>query len=109
MPPSLAPSTLIKPLAKPAFPIASVRAQFPALTRAAPFIYFDNAATSWPKPPVVAERMSAFLASEAAGNPSGRNITHDDYTGLVAFLAGPEASMIQGQVIFVNGGQYIIA
>ena len=31
-------------------------------------IYFDNAATSWPKPPVVAERMGAFLASEAA-NP----------------------------------------
>ncbi len=51
----------------------------------------------------------AFLASEAAGNPSGRNITHDDYTGLVAFLAGPEASMVQGQVIFVNGGQYIVA
>jgi enoyl-[acyl-carrier protein] reductase III len=51
----------------------------------------------------------AFLASEAAGNPSGRNITHDDYTGLVNFLASPEASMIQGQVIFVNGGQYIIA
>jgi NAD(P)-dependent dehydrogenase (short-subunit alcohol dehydrogenase family) len=51
----------------------------------------------------------AFLASEAAGNPSGRNIGHDDYTGLVAFLANKEASMIQGQVIFVNGGQYIIA
>jgi enoyl-[acyl-carrier protein] reductase III len=50
----------------------------------------------------------AFLASEAAGNPSGRNITHDDYTGLVAFLAGPEAAMIQGQTIFVNGGQYIV-
>jgi cysteine desulfurase / selenocysteine lyase len=31
-------------------------------------IYFDNAATSWPKPPAVAQRMSAFLASEAA-NP----------------------------------------
>jgi cysteine desulfurase / selenocysteine lyase len=31
-------------------------------------IYFDNAATSWPKPPVVAERMNKFLASEAA-NP----------------------------------------
>jgi cysteine desulfurase family protein len=31
-------------------------------------IYFDNAATSWPKPPVVAERMSRFLLSEAA-NP----------------------------------------
>ncbi len=51
----------------------------------------------------------AFLASEAAGNPSGRNITHDDYIGLVAFLASKEASMIQGQVIFVNGGQYVIA
>jgi enoyl-[acyl-carrier-protein] reductase (NADH) len=51
----------------------------------------------------------AFLASEAAGNPSGRNLTHDDYTGLVAFLAGPDAQMIQGQVIFINGGQYIIA
>src|SRR5438552_719842 len=31
-------------------------------------IYFDNAATSWPKPPEVAARMSAFLQSEAA-NP----------------------------------------
>jgi enoyl-[acyl-carrier protein] reductase III len=51
----------------------------------------------------------AFLANEAAGNPSGRNITHDDYVGLVAFLASKEASMIQGQVIFVNGGQYVIA
>ena len=51
----------------------------------------------------------AFLASEAAGNPSGRNLTHDDYTGLVVFLASPDAQMIQGQVIFINGGQYIIA
>jgi NAD(P)-dependent dehydrogenase (short-subunit alcohol dehydrogenase family) len=55
------------------------------------------------------DRTDQFLAAEAAGNPSGRNITHDDYTGLVAFLAGPDAAMIQGQVIFVNGGQYIIA
>src|ERR1043165_4431762 len=31
-------------------------------------IYFDNAATSWPKPAVVGERMNKFLASEAA-NP----------------------------------------
>ena len=31
-------------------------------------IYFDNAATSWPKPPAVAQRMGAFLAEEAA-NP----------------------------------------
>jgi enoyl-[acyl-carrier protein] reductase III len=50
----------------------------------------------------------AFLAQEAAGNPSGRNIAHDDYVGLIEFLASPEAQMIQGQVIFINGGQYII-
>jgi cysteine desulfurase family protein len=31
-------------------------------------IYFDNAATSWPKPAAVAERMTAFLRNEAA-NP----------------------------------------
>jgi len=31
-------------------------------------IYFDNAATSWPKPPAVTERMTRFLAHEAA-NP----------------------------------------
>jgi cysteine desulfurase family protein len=31
-------------------------------------IYFDNAATSWPKPPAVAARMKAFLDEEAA-NP----------------------------------------
>jgi NAD(P)-dependent dehydrogenase (short-subunit alcohol dehydrogenase family) len=55
------------------------------------------------------EGTDAFLASEAAGNPSGRNIGHEDYVGLVEFLAGPEAAMIQGQVIFVNGGQYVIA
>lgn len=50
-----------------------------------------------------------FLAQEAAGNPSGRNSSHDDYTGLVEFLASPGAQMIQGQVIFINGGQYVIA
>ena len=31
-------------------------------------IYFDNAATSWPKPPAVAETMTRFLAKDAA-NP----------------------------------------
>ena len=55
------------------------------------------------------EDTDSYMASEAAGNPSGRNISHDDYVGLVAFLAGPEAAMIQGQVIFINGGQYVIA
>jgi cysteine desulfurase family protein len=37
-------------------------------TRAEKAIYFDNAATSWPKPPVVAEAMTHFLA-EVGANP----------------------------------------
>jgi cysteine desulfurase family protein (TIGR01976 family) len=44
MSPSLAQATLTRPKAKPAFPVAAVRERFPALKRAAPFIYFDNAA-----------------------------------------------------------------
>ncbi len=48
--------------------------------------------------------MGAFLASEAAGNPSERNIDHEDYVGLVEFLVGPQAQMIEGQVIFASGG-----
>jgi len=60
-------------------------------------------------PKLFGEQTDAFLQSGEAGNPGGRNITHDDHTGLVAFLAGPDARMIQGQVIFVNGGQSIIA
>jgi selenocysteine lyase/cysteine desulfurase len=31
-------------------------------------IYFDNAATSWPKPPVVAEAMVRFM-SDVGANP----------------------------------------
>lgn len=45
MPSSLAQATPTKPTSTTAaFPIEAVRAQFPALKRAAPFIYFDNAA-----------------------------------------------------------------
>ncbi len=41
---SLAEATLARPKREPAFPVAAVRARFPALKQAAPFIYFDNAA-----------------------------------------------------------------
>jgi cysteine desulfurase family protein (TIGR01976 family) len=44
MPPSLAEATLTKPAPTAAFPIQAVREKFPALKKAAPFIYFDNAA-----------------------------------------------------------------
>jgi cysteine desulfurase family protein (TIGR01976 family) len=44
MPSSLAQAALTLGSPGPAFPIASVRERFPALKRAEPFIYFDNAA-----------------------------------------------------------------
>lgn len=50
-----------------------------------------------------------FLAQSVATNPSGRMVTDDDYTALVEFLSRPEAAMIQGQVICVNGGQNLMA
>ena len=58
---------------------------------------------------VFGDRTDTVLAEQAAANPSGRAVTHDDYTGLIEFLAGPEAAMIQGQVIFVNGGLNVSA
>jgi enoyl-[acyl-carrier protein] reductase III len=50
-----------------------------------------------------------LLQRAAAQNPSGRAIRHEDYTALIEFLASPAAEMIQGQVIFVNGGHNLSA
>lgn len=58
---------------------------------------------------VFGDQTDALLRQQAESNPSGRNITHDDHTALVEFLASPAAAMIQGQVIFVNGGSYLAA
>ena len=46
-----------------------------------------------------------LLAQNAATNPSGRGVRHEDYCSLIEYLASPAAEMIQGQVVFVNGGQ----
>jgi enoyl-[acyl-carrier protein] reductase III len=42
----------------------------------------------------------------AAGraNPVGRLVAPDDIAGAVAFLCGPDADMIRGQTIIVDGG-----
>ncbi|WP_216829726.1 SDR family oxidoreductase [Alkalihalobacterium elongatum] len=37
-------------------------------------------------------------------NPSGRGLTFEDVTDVIAFLASPEAQMIQGRVIPIDGG-----
>jgi len=36
--------------------------------------------------------------------PAGRHITPNDVAGLVAFLCGPESTMILGQTIVIDGG-----
>ena len=50
-----------------------------------------------------------LLAQNAAANPSGRGVRHDDYCSLIEYLASPAAEMIQGQVVFVNGGHNLAA
>lgn len=58
---------------------------------------------------VYGERTDEIMRQSAATNPSGRNVTDDDYCSLVEYLASPSAAMIQGQVIFVTGGGYLAA
>ncbi|MBN1538130.1 MAG: enoyl-[acyl-carrier-protein] reductase FabL [Anaerolineales bacterium] len=45
------------------------------------------------------------LSKIIAQIPAGRMATPQDIAGVVAFLCGPAASMIRGQVITVDGGQ----
>jgi enoyl-[acyl-carrier protein] reductase III len=39
-----------------------------------------------------------------AANPVGRLVSPEDIAGAVAFLCGPDADMIRGQTIVVDGG-----
>jgi enoyl-[acyl-carrier protein] reductase III len=45
-----------------------------------------------------------ILEQTAAATPAGRLVTPEDVAGVVAFLCSPEAEMICGQVIVVDGG-----
>lgn len=58
---------------------------------------------------VFGERTDSLLAEAAKSNPSGRTVRDEDYTALVRYLASPAAEMIQGQVIFINGGHNLSA
>lgn len=44
----------------------------------------------------------------AENTPAGRIVTPEDVAGLVAFLCSPEAFMIRGQVIVIDGGYTLI-
>lgn len=58
---------------------------------------------------VFGDETPKLLAHAAESNPSGRGIRHADYCSLIEYLASPAAEMIQGQVIFVNGGANLSA
>lgn len=46
-------------------------------------------------------------AAAAAVNPMGRNATGEDVAAAIYFLASPEASMITGRELVIDGGAYI--
>ena len=50
------------------------------------------------------EHRDRMLADARARTPAGRMVEPDDIAGAVAFLCGPSAEMIRGQVIVVDGG-----
>ncbi len=52
---------------------------------------------------------AGLVRDSALHNPSGRGVAAADYTGLMRWLASPEAEFVQGQVIFVNGGANLSA
>ena len=44
-----------------------------------------------------------------AANPVGRLVEPDDIAGAVAFLCSPDAEMIRGQTLIVDGGYSLLA
>jgi enoyl-[acyl-carrier protein] reductase III len=44
------------------------------------------------------------MLAAGSANPVGRLVTPDDIAGAVAFLCSPDASMIRGQTVVVDGG-----
>jgi NAD(P)-dependent dehydrogenase (short-subunit alcohol dehydrogenase family) len=50
------------------------------------------------------ERTDEILAAKAAQIPMGRGLEHEDYLGLVEWLASPAAEMVTGALIPVYGG-----
>ncbi len=46
----------------------------------------------------------AMLAMGSQRTPAGRLVTPDDVARVIGFLCSPDASMIRGQVIWIDGG-----
>lgn len=54
------------------------------------------------------EDAEARLTEAARRSPSGRAVGFDDIVDVVRFLASPGASMVQGQVIVLDGGSTLV-
>ncbi len=50
------------------------------------------------------DELSARMDEIAAHTPAGRIVTAEDVAGVVAWLCTPDAAMIRGQVILIDGG-----
>jgi enoyl-[acyl-carrier-protein] reductase (NADH) len=55
------------------------------------------------------DKTAGLMQHSAAANPSGRAVRDTDYTGLMRYLASPEAEFVTGQIVFVNGGANLSA
>jgi enoyl-[acyl-carrier protein] reductase III len=49
------------------------------------------------------------MLKAGAANPVGRLVTAEDIAGAVAFLCGPDAEMVRGQTLVVDGGFSLLA
>ncbi len=54
--------------------------------------------------PLLQDALQQRLQRFAQHTPAGRNVTPEDIAGVVAFLCTPDAAMICGQIIVVDGG-----
>lgn len=52
---------------------------------------------------------ASVLGRVAAATPAGRLVTPEDVAGVVAFLCSPEAQMIRGQTLVIDGGYLLPA
>ena len=49
------------------------------------------------------------MLEAGASNPVGRLVEPDDIAGAVAFLCSPDADMVRGQTLIVDGGFSLLA
>ncbi len=54
--------------------------------------------------PGMRERFEEIFAYALERTPAGQTLTSEDVAGVVAFLCSPEAFMIRGQTILIDGG-----